>query len=297
MEPSDDADIGRAAIDAIEALGSERRLAILFALADREWEERTDGYAMSFTDLYEAVDVDSTSQFAYHLKRLVGWFVAETPDGYRLTYAGDKIVRAVRSGLYESPPAFDAVAVDGTCPLCREAALVADLHEERFVVRCSACESTLLVDSFPRSQAAGRSPAEITESFGYRIWSAFVATRGGVCPECYGRADAAVESHDRDGATLYTVVSTCRECRMVIHVPIEVPVALHPAAADFLRRHGLPPLETPLWELFGRFASDDWAVDVASRSPFAARFEITLDGETLALEMDDSLAVTPVDGD
>ncbi len=296
--PDDDARIDPTVIDAIGALGNERRLEILFALADREWERQTNGHVMSFTDLYDAVDVDSTSQFSYHLKRLVGQFVAETPEGYRLTYAGDKIVRAVRSGLYESTPTFEAVDVDGTCPLCRESTLVADSSDERFVVRCAACDETLLVDSFPRSQAASRSPSEIAESFGSRIWSSSVAVQGGVCSECYGSVDATVETLERDELTLHTLVSTCRECRMVTHLPLEVPVAFHPATVGFLWRHGISILETPLWELFGYFTADDWTTDVRSLSPLEARFEITLEDERLVLEMDDELTVTPVsDGD
>lgn len=294
MDAPNDDRIDRNAVEAIEALGDRRRLEILFALADREWERRTAGHAMSFTELYDEVDVDSTSQFAYHLKRLVGRFVTETSEGYRLTHAGDRIVRAVRSGLYESTPTFEAVDVDGACPFCRESELVADSHDERFVVRCAACDGTLLVDSFPRSQAANRSPSEVAESFGHRIWGSFVATRGGVCPVCYGRVDTSVDSHEREGRTFHTITGTCRACRIVIHFPIEVPVAFHPVAAAFLWRHGVSLFETPLWELLGHVTSDDWTTEVESTVPLAARFEITLDDETLVLAMDDALTVTPV---
>ncbi|UTF55098.1 ArsR/SmtB family transcription factor [Natronosalvus rutilus] len=280
--------------DAIDALGNDHRLEILFALADREWEVQENGHVMSFTDLYDAVDVDSTSQFSYHLKHLVGQFLEETPDGYRLTYTGEKIVRTIRSGLYESTPTFEAVDVAGLCPFCRKSTLVADSSDERFVVRCTACDSTLLADAFPRSQAAHRSPSEIAESFGYRIWSAAVAVQGGVCPECYAPADAAVDSHDRDGLVFHTVVSTCDECRMVYNIPVEVLVALHPAAIEFLWRQRISIPETPLWELFGYFTGDDWTTDVRSISPLEARFELSCGDETLVLEMGDDLEVTPV---
>ncbi|USZ71686.1 ArsR/SmtB family transcription factor [Natronosalvus halobius] len=295
MTPTDSEDrVSPSASDAIDSLANDRRLEILIALADREWEVQENGHVMSFTDLYDAVDVDSTSQFSYHLTTLVGRFVAETDGGYRLTYAGDKVVRAILSGLYEAPPTFEAVDVDGVCPFCREAALVADSLEERFVVRCAACDSTLLADAFPRSQAAHRSPSEIAESFGCGIWSTAVAVDGGVCPECNGVVDAAVDSHERDGLVVHTVAHTCRECRTMIHLPIEVFVALHPETAAFLHRHGISVLETPLWELFGSFTSGEWTTDVRSMSPLEARFELSYDDEMLVLEMDDDLEVTPV---
>lgn len=290
----DEGHIDPAVSDAIDALANDRRLEILFALADREWEVQENGHVMSFTDLYDAVDVDSTSQFSYHLKHLVGRFVAEMDGGYQLTYAGDKIVRAVRSGLYEATLTFEAVDVDGVCPFCREAALVADSLEERFVVRCTACDSMLLADAFPRSQAAHRSPSEIAESFGCGIWSTAVAVDGGVCPECNGVVDASVDSHERVGLVVHTVDHTCRECRTMIHLPIEVFVALHPATAAFLHRHGISILETPLWELFGHFTSKNWTTDVRSASPLEARFELSCGDETLVLEMGDDLEVTPV---
>ena len=97
MTPTDETRIDQAVIDAISALGNRTRLEILLALAIAERDRREQWLTLSFTDLYDAVDLDSTSQFSYHLDRLVGPFIAETPDGYRLTYGGDKIVQIGRA--------------------------------------------------------------------------------------------------------------------------------------------------------------------------------------------------------
>jgi len=282
-------------VDALAALGNEHRLAILLALGDRERETRVDRYELSFTDLYEAVDVESTSQFSYHLSQLVGRFVAETDDGYHLTYSGDRIVRAVRSGVYESTVEFDTVAVEGVCPACGAASLEARLADERFVVRCTACERRLLSDSFPRSQAADRTPTEVVESFGYRIWSTYVLTRGDVCPECYGRTSRRVDSHESNSETLYTFASLCETCDFTIHLPIEVPVVFHPVAMEFMWRHAVSVLDAPLWHLFALFASTDWTTDVRSTDPLEARFLIALDGDELELAMDEDYTVDAVD--
>jgi DNA-binding transcriptional ArsR family regulator len=295
-------------VAALTALGNEQRLEILLALGDRERETRIDRYELSFTELYDAVDVGSTSQFSYHLSQLAGPFVAETDEGYHLTYSGDKIVRAVRSGVYESTAAFDPVAVDGACMACGASELEAALDHERFVVRCRDCDRRLLSDSFPRSQAADRTPEAIVESFGYRIWSTYLLLRGDVCPECYGRVERRVDSHDPDpdpdpgpnaGSPsesppdpLYTFASICRECDFTIHLPIEVPVAFHPAAIEFLWRHGVSLLDLPLWELFALLSSEEWTTDVRSTDPLDARFLVEMGDDSLALAMDDDFAVT-----
>jgi DNA-binding transcriptional ArsR family regulator len=287
-------------VDALRALGNEHRLAILLALGDREVATRTNGLELTFSELYDAVPVESTSQFSYHLSKLVGPFVAETDAGYRLTYAGDKIVRAVRSGLYETTPSFDPVAVDGACVACGTRDLEGVLRDERFVVRCRACGRTLLSDSFPRSQAADRSPIEVVASFGFRIWSTYVLIRGDVCPECFGRVDRRVdahESHETPGdAGQYTFAAICRTCEFTIHLPIEIPAVFHPRAVAFLADHDVPLPETPLWELFELFVSEAWTTDVRSPAPLDARFGLDLDGDTLVLAMDDDFTVTPADG-
>lgn len=296
MPESDDVRIEQAVIDAIGSLGNRTRLEILLALAEAEREHQTQYYAMSFTDLYRAVDVDSTSQFSYHLKRLVGQFVAETEDGYHLTYAGEKIVRAVLSGVYESAPEFDPVEVGGVCVFCDESSLVATLVDECFAVQCASCDSVLLTDFFPRSQVRDRTPSELAASFGYRIWGSFVQLRGDVCPECYGRIETVVEEyeHDHEDRTAHLLVSTCPQCWLVLRLPLEVAAAFHPAAVGFFWEHGVSLLDVPLWEVFGYIASGALCAEVASVDPLDAQFELELGGDVLRLRMDETLTITPV---
>ncbi|TYL38106.1 ArsR family transcriptional regulator [Natronococcus pandeyae] len=298
MTSRNEARIDQDVVEAIGALGNRTRLEILLALAEAEREQQEQWLRMSFTELYDAVDVESTSQFSYHLDQLAGQFVAETPDGYRLTYGGDKIVRTILSGLYESTETFDDADVDGICVFCEESALVALVDEERFVVRCDSCESTLLTDLLPRSQTRHRSASEIVDSVGYRIWGTATLVRGSVCPECYGQVDTTVDAHHHDGRTLYTLEHTCPECWLVIHLPIEVVAAFHPAAVGFFWNHGISLLDLPLWEFFEFLVTDAVTTDVATVDPLEATVVIALDGETLRLEVDDALRVTPapVDG-
>ncbi|WP_276256093.1 winged helix-turn-helix domain-containing protein [Halomontanus rarus] len=289
--------IDQAVIDSVGALGNRWRLEILLSLAEAEWEHRTNGYVLSFTELYDAVDVASTSQFSYHLEKLVGQFVDETEDGYRLTRAGGKLVRAIFSGVYERAPAFEPIDLEGGCLACDSTALVGARRDDMFVVTCAECETTLVADYLPRSQTRSRTPAEIAESVSRRIWSTVVLVRGGVCPECYGRVETTVDSQELGERSFFTSVSTCCECRFTVHLPIEVSAAFHPAAIGFLREHGTSLFDVPIWELFGHIRSETLSTTVCSESPFEATVEITRDGETLtlALEDDDSLTVRPTE--
>lgn len=291
---TDGDDVDQDVVDAIASLGNRQRLQILLALADRERELQEQGHSMTFTELYDAVDVDSTSQFSYHLHQLVGGFVVETETGYRLTYSGDRIARAIRSDLYESTPAFDDMEVDGTCVFCEDDTLVASLEDELFVVRCSSCDASLVTDFFPRSQSRHRSPSEIVSSFGYRIWSSVVLLRGDVCPECYGLVETTAETHDYGDQTFAMHVNTCRECGLVLTLPLEVTAVFHPAAQGFFWRHDVSLFSTPLWEFFEYVTSGLVETRISSLEPLEATVEVGIDDETIRLAVDDAGGVEPV---
>lgn len=287
--------ISQEVVDAIVGLGNRHRLQILVALAMVAGEHQHRGEEMTFTELHNAVDVKSSSQFSYHLDQLTGRFVSETPKGYRLTYSGHKIVRTILSGSFESSSEFEERSLEGVCVFCEESSLLATLEDEQFVVRCEACESTLLTNDLPRSQARERTPEQIVASVGYRIWGMFVHLRGFVCPECFGPVDTRIESHDRADKTLYTHASTCRECRFMLHMPVEVATAFHPIAIQRLWTHGISLLDIPLWEFFEFVASEVITTDLVSNDPIELICTISLDDDFHRFAIDDTLAVTPVD--
>jgi DNA-binding transcriptional ArsR family regulator len=278
-------------IDSIEALANRQRLEILVALAERKYEDGAEPSAMSFTHLYDAVSCRSTSQFSYHLSQLVGRFVADTEDGYQLTYAGDKVRRALFSGLYESSHTFGPVAVEGTCPNCGAQSLRAHSADEQFTVECRQCETPILSDLFPRSIARERSPGEILDSFGYSIWAKYLFVRGGVCPECYGRLDTTVRRVAHGERSTSVSVSECRRCWFTVTFPIDVVVAFHPVVLEAFWNHGVSLLDIPLWELFRYTTTENWNTTVKAEAPFAASVEIVLDKTEIRLAVDDEPSV------
>lgn len=285
MQNDHSPEIDDAVVAAISALGSAQRLQILLALGQVEREHHRQRYAMTFSELHAAVDIESSSQFTYHLNQLVGHVFRETENGYQLTYSGTKLLRILRSGVYESPTSFDERAVDGACFFCEARSLVARLEDERFRIRCESCEAILITDFFPESQARGRTPTEIIQSFGYRIWGLYIHLRGGVCPECFGPVETTVEQYEHGGETLHIHNNSCEECHYLVSMPIIVPVAFHPPVSNLLYEQGLSVLDVPLWELFELATSGIIETTITATDPFEATVTIALGENTLSLQM------------
>lgn len=287
-----DGTIDQDVVDAISSLGNPKRLQILLALDETEREHHEPRHTKTFTELYDAVDIGSSSQFTYHLNQLVGQFVSETSNGYRLTYSGTKIVRVIRSGVYETTSAFEDRNVSGVCLFCDETTLLATLDIDQFRIRCTSCDAVLITDFCPRSQSRDRTTTEIIESYCYRIWSMYIQLRGGICPECFGPVDTVVSQYEHGGTVQHIHNSSCRECQFLVSMPVEVPVAFHPAVLSLFLDHGVSILDVPLWEFYEYITSEVIAMEIVSEEPFEAHFTVTMDGESLSLRMDDAVTVS-----
>ena len=112
------------ATEAFTLLGSETRLAILLALweADELFDDGppnpSERQALSFSELRERVDYDTSSNFSYHLDQLLGSFVRKTDDGYELLPAGDNIVHAIVASAGFVDRTVPPMGVDHDCPRC-----------------------------------------------------------------------------------------------------------------------------------------------------------------------------------
>lgn len=265
--------------DAFSTLASRPRLEILVALL--EIESRTGEWQrgpLSFSDLHAAVGIESTSQFAYHLDRLEDRFVAESREGYRLTLAGETVARAVVAGSFEPVSDLEPVTVDAPCPLCGAPDIVAETETSTFVLRCRSCEASLVTDVLLESERADRTPPEVVESVGRRLRHYCRMAADGICPECHGRLDSRVGSHERDGTTMYAFHNACQQCWRVVHVPVEVGCLVHPEATALLRR-GDHPVDGPLWDLFA-VAADDCSIEVTAEQPFEAVVTLACEDES-----------------
>ncbi|WP_436934650.1 DUF7347 domain-containing protein [Halovenus marina] len=96
--------------DALSALASKIRVAILRALADADRPLR-------FTELRSRTDIEDPGRFNYHLTKLCEHYLQETADGYDLNYCGKRLVVLADEGV---DIAESGGTTTETCPVCGE---------------------------------------------------------------------------------------------------------------------------------------------------------------------------------
>lgn len=281
--PADDEE-GLPAAEAFAVLGNEHRIDILRAVADAEREaaERGDPYALSFSELFDRVDADASSQFAYHLDRLTGAFLQETDDGYRFTAAGERVVRSVLAGTYTEDPTFDPVTVEGRCPACDTTTLEAAYDGDRLAVHCADCGTHVFSQTLPPSAVRERSPGAVLESGSRRSRQDFSLAVRGTCPTCAGVTDVDARRGDTDE---WLLVCACRQCGQSVFAPVAFAVLDHPAVVAFHWEHGVNLADRPVWRLVVDLLSDRWSVDVETEAPFAATLTVTFGDDELHVDL------------
>ena len=295
--------------EAFAVLGNETRLQVLLALGE------ADG-PLSFSELYEAVDYETTANFSYHLEKLEDYFVERSDDGYRLRQTGRRVVEAVLSGAVTQTPVLDRTPTDTTCFLC-DSSMEVDYREERVGVYCPDCRGTRgassdIVDraydpeidlvgavTIPPAGTQQRTPGEVLDAA--EIWTVTEvhATARGVCPRCSASVERSVrvcDDHEvtdercercdqQFGVTLRTTCTNCifdEECVFTRHLLANTDLMA------FMIEHGIDPVAPDGFHIS--------AVEetILSSDPFEARFAFSADGETLVLRVDEDLSIVDV---
>jgi hypothetical protein len=275
--------------EAFAALGNELRVTVLRVLA--EAEDADEGRGLSFTEIYDRVPIDSTSQLSYHLDKLDGLFVRDSPDGYVLTQAGDRIVRVVRAGAYTEQPSFPRTELDGRCPACRATTLVAEYRDPLLEVACADCDTTVVTYDLPPAEAADRTPMETLHSCDQRVHQEYATALRGTCATCGGRTDVSVEP--REGPVGYLCVAECRRCQHRVFAPFEVRLCYHPAVVAFYWDHGIDAAGTPFWRIVDYV--DDWTIERVATDPDRFHATVTHGDDHLHLVVDEHLDVSARD--
>ncbi|KAB1191198.1 MULTISPECIES: winged helix-turn-helix domain-containing protein [Haloferax] len=268
---------------AFGALGSELRLDILQIL---ESAARESASRLTFSDLYERLDIESTSQLSYHLGRLDGVFVQKSGDKYGLTQAGERVVRAVYAGTYTEHPSFETVSIDGRCPHCGHTALLAAFEEPFLSVTCGECGETVAKYDLPPAQAVGRSPKEVLRSCDRRVYHELGMAIDGTCPTCGGIMDASGRQRTPPRTDEYVVTASCRRCFNQVYAPVELCVFYHPALVAAYWSDGRDATSVRPWNVYSY--TIDWEVTFTSVDPFEARVETDV--------LDDQFVVTILGG-
>jgi hypothetical protein len=284
--------------DAFKSLAGTPRVRVLEALATAP-----DG-RLTFTECFEATDVDTTAGFAYHLRQLTGSFVrkvpaseddatatrepadVDAPDRYELTDAGRRVARAVVAGAYTESVDSEPVALDDDCPICGDSeGLHATVADNVTRVACDACDRDVLALPFPPTGYATRDPERVPDAVDRHHRRRIASFADGICPDCGGPATGRVEpvtdaerpgsdddaeQPDFDAAAADSVPVrarfACGACTATLACPVSLALLDHPAVVAAYHDHGVDVRDRPLWTV-----GVDWRERVLSTEPWCVR--------------------------
>ena len=269
-------------------LGNDLRMRILQALFEDPYT------SLSFSTLRERVDERDSGKFNYHLGKLVGRFVRKTDDGYELTLAGWQIIGAMLAGTYTDSDSFDPLDLDVRCPECAGTTRLT-YADERMRVACVDCDEQLSSAGVPPGVIDGYDREKIPHVLEQWMRALVDQAERGFCISCSGRIvpEVLVDCEDEQLGQIDEprVKYTCQRCPEIVSLTLGSALLNHPAVVGFHYDHGVDLRTAQTWSL-------DWARRGAavteSRDPLRARVDITLDGDTLSLVVDDALDVVEI---
>jgi len=287
----------RSAADIFRLLADDTRLDILraVAVAQYELEQVGSGAAdLSFSEIYDNVDVENTSKLSYHLSELAGIYLQKSSDGYSLTHAGERIVRFILSGNYKQPESFGPRSVDGVCIFCGTEALEASLSHQFFRIDCAACERQVTGQPITPAQAKTRDEDALIRSVKLRSAEDAEQIRRLMCPECGAHLSADIvelPSGVFPDADSYAVTSTCEECLREYNSPLTYSVVYHPASIAFHWDHGVDVTTRGIWEFNEYVYEGHWTSEQIAADPDEYEVVYRRGDDTLRLSLDATATV------
>jgi hypothetical protein len=267
--------------DAFSAVADETRLSILEAL----WTVETPA---RFSEVHREVGLGDSAQFNYHLGKLRGQFVRKVDGGYELRTAGERVVQAILAGSFTEHPRR-AVDIADPCVRCG-ATLDAYYEDERLRIACPECGHGHGEYPFPPGGLHDRTDAEVLAAFDQRVRHLHCLAKDGVCPECNGRVETAIERGGDCclGASLHAE-HVCQQCGHELCSAVGLVLLDQSEVVAFCEAQGIAVSETPYWR-FGWCVDDD-PVTVVSEDPWRLRVAVTAGGAALAATVDGDLSV------
>jgi len=268
--------------EAFSLLGHDIRLDILVALLDNWAAAYTE--PIRYAELMEAVGVDDSGKFNYHLGKLRGAYVQQVEDGYVPTAAATAVYRAVVAHQPSQDADRTHFEVGSECPSCG-AALVGT-HERGFLsVDCSTCDDWIgFTYPFPKNGFRNRSDEEVVSSAHRRCKHHLAVARSGQCPFCAATTtielheDAIVEGEEAP------VHIFCNSCSFHVGSRILFPFLLDTHVTPVLSTAGID-VEQYEWEF------PEPTTRIISRNPLRIQIEVHGDKDTATITIDNRLNV------
>lgn len=295
---------------AFDLLGNDTRVGILQALWDTFDSGKHDN-AVSYSNLFEQVEIADSGNFSYHLERLVGPFVRSTARGYELKQSGINVIRGIVTGSVTEDPEFGPVGIDIRCPICN-APVEISYADEFMRVSCTQCEGRV-----NWNDECGLLFGALVPPVGLRNYSTDEAFRAavvytlheiatfhdGVCSHCMSPVELTLNvcrNHDPGVGTLCPncerydmaeVWMVCSTCKRSIPPQASLVILNEPQVRTFYDEH-THGYRFASWETVER--SFDVEEQLLSEDPIMVEFTITADDAALQLSLDRELNVRDV---
>lgn len=300
---------------AFATLGNEHRMRMVETL----WDRRSvapigPDPPVPFSDLFEASGLADKGQFNYHLGKLVGPFLERSEDGYVLTHAGKNVARAVQAGSVTESPAVEDVPVEGrACPYCGDEDIRMDYADGVVLFSCTACEGMAPEDpmappgaiqagTIPASALVGRDPEALYDTAIQWGLHVHLTLTNGYCPACAGAVNdelALCPDHDGTDAVCGTcgdrfaarVRYECAVCGTVEWFPAWGRLLFADPVFAFVYHRGVNPLRPSLEDFALTRGLEE---QVRSVTPPVVEYAFAVDGDTIRVAVDESLAIRQV---
>jgi len=270
--------------DVFATLGNETRVDILRSLL----ELGADDSPVSFTDLFEAVDIEDSANFNYHLQQLTDHFVAQTDEGYEFRYPGRKVVSSIFSGTFTERAELGLFPVDGSCYSC-ESSLQGRYVDDTLTIGCTNCGTIQVSYPFPTGGLDDRSTDELLQAFHHYVRHHYCLATDGVCPECTGTVETdlvhGLDADDQDVA----VEHTCQRCGYQLQSTVGLTLLDNADVLVFHSKRGVDLNTEPFWHF-------DWCVSdtrttIVSDDPLRVQLALPCENDEIQVLVDETGSV------
>jgi DNA-binding transcriptional ArsR family regulator len=265
-------------------LGNDTRVDILRALLELGADEEP----VSFTDLFERVDIDDSANFNYHLRQLTGHFVKRSDDGYEFRYPGRKVVSAIFTGTLTDRAQVGFFPVEGSCYDCD-----GDLHgwyvDDTLTVGCADCGTIQVSYPFPSGGLDDRTTDELLQAFHHYVRHHYCLAADGVCPECTGAVETTLVRDPDEEDLDVAVEHVCQRCNYRLRSTVGVTLLDHAETLLFFSERGVDLNTEPFWGF-------DWCVSderttIVAEDPLRVQLSLPCGGDELRVVVDGSVDV------
>lgn len=283
-------------------LAHEIRLQIIGAFFDR-WERldpesSTDTHlqrGMRYSALMDAVGLEDSGKFNYHLDLLRGVYIEQVEDRYVPTASAIALYHVVLAHQPTEDRSTGSIDIDACCPSC-ETPVKAQYDQEYLSIDCPDCEDWWGIQyPFPRNGLEVRSGAEVLTALNDRAVYDIGLARTGQCPSCAGHVD--IDLAGLDGEQVPVAEFSCGSCLWNATIDVLNALQFEPRIAAVLVDLGVASVDSSEHRA-DKDGGNDGTEIVGERidtDPSQIELRISTTTSTVTVIVNDDLSVLSVD--